>query len=251
MPILAVALAVSCSDSPSSDAAPVLSYKIIAAYSHDTSAFTQGLVFDDGFLYESTGSYGQSSLRKVDLQSGKILQSIRLPDRIFAEGITVLGPRIYLLTWKSNRIFVYDKETFTLLADFPYPAQGWGLTHDGKNLIASDGTATLRFLDPNTLAVVSQIEVRHNDRAVGGLNELEYIKGKIYANLWPTDRIAIIQPGTGRVTAWVDMTGLLPGRDRAAADVLNGIACDEENNRLFVTGKLWPKLFHVELIPAN
>ncbi|MBN2271098.1 MAG: glutaminyl-peptide cyclotransferase [Sedimentisphaerales bacterium] len=251
MLILAVALAVSCSDSPSSDAAPALSYKIIATYPHDTSAFTQGLVYDDAFLYESTGGYGQSSLRKVDLESGEILQSIRLPDQIFAEGITLLGQRIYLLTWKSNRIFVYNKETFALMEESPYPAQGWGLTHNGKNLIASDGTATLRFLDPNTLAIVSQTQVHQDGRGVGGLNELEYINGKVYANIWLTDRIAVIQPDTGAVTAWVDMIGLLPDRQRAAADVLNGIACDTERNRLFVTGKLWPKLFHVELIAAD
>ncbi len=227
-------------------------YKIINIYPHDPQAFTQGLAFDDGFLYEGTGLYDRSTLRKVELTSGKVIRSVRLPGRFFGEGITVFGEHIIQLTWRSKLAFAYGKRDFELQRSFPYPTEGWGLTHDGTRLILSDGTATLYFLDPRNFREIDRIEVFDDTGPVQGLNELEYVRGEIFANVWRSDRIARIAPATGRVTGWIDLSGILPARDREApVDVLNGIAYDPARSRLFVTGKLWPKLFEIELQPSH
>lgn len=229
--------------------APVYTYTIVNTYPHDRQAFTQGLVFDQGGLYEGTGLRGQSSLRRVDVTTGAILQRRPLAARFFGEGITVLGEQIMQLTWRSHVGFVYDRRNFILLRQFTYDTEGWGITHDGSRLIMSDGTSNLYFLDPKTFQEISRVEVRDHTGPVHRLNELEYIQGQVYANIWQTDRIARIDPGTGWVTAWIDLTGLLPLEDRLqGADVLNGIAYDAERDRLFVTGKLWPKLFEIKIV---
>jgi len=232
---------------------PVYGYRIVKTYPHDPEAFTQGLVYVDGVLYEGTGLNGRSSLRRVDLESGRVLQRRDLAREYFGEGIAVFGKRIIQLTWQSRVGFVYDRESFALQRQFSYPTEGWGLTHDGKSLIMSDGTATLRWLDPETFAETRSLEVRDQNGPVVRLNELEFIRGEIYANIWLTDRIARIDPQTGRVTGWIDLRGLLsPAERQSSADaVLNGIAYDAANDRLFVTGKLWPKLFEITLIPPN
>lgn len=227
-------------------------YRVVNAYPHDRGAFTQGLVIEDGVLYEGTGLYGRSSLRKVDLDSGEVLQFRPLPEDYFGEGITVIGDRIYQLTWLSNIGFVYHRDSFELLKSFAYPTEGWGLTHDGQHLIMSDGTSRLFFLDPETLSEVRRIQVRDGGNPVVRLNELEYIDGTVYANIWQTDRIVMIDPESGRVTGHIDLSGLLSEEDRSQpVDVLNGIAYDREQGRLYVTGKLWPRLFQIELVPQG
>jgi glutamine cyclotransferase len=233
-----------------SDEIPVYGYKILKTYPHDPKAFTQGLVYyKDDILYEGTGMWGESSLRKVDLKTGQVLQIHTLPGDIFGEGITLWGDKIIQLTWQHRKGFVYDRETFTLLREFSYPTEGWGITHDGTRLIMSDGSATLFVWDPETFQEIGRIEVRDDKGPVVRLNELEYIRGLIYANVWQTDRIAIIRPDDGRVVGWIDLSGLLAPEDRhARVDVLNGIAYDAEGDRLFVTGKYWPKLFQIQLI---
>jgi len=229
--------------------APVLGYRIVNTYPHDPRAFTQGLVFADGILYEGTGLRGQSSLRKVDLKTGNILRVRQLSAHFFGEGITIYGNRVIQLTWRAKVGFVYDRQTFQLLETFNYPTEGWGITHDGRSLIMSDGTSTLYFLDPQTFQEVDRLAVHTRDGPVSRLNELEYVQGEIYANVWKTDRIARISPQTGEVVGWIDLEGLLKPEDRnSRIDVLNGIAYDVENDRLFVTGKLWPKLFEIELV---
>ena len=230
---------------------PVYTYRIINTYPHDPGAFTQGLVYEDGVLFEGTGLYGQSSLRRVDLESGDVLQIYELPDKFFGEGITVFGDEIVQLTWKSGQGFVYDKASFELLRTFEYPTEGWGLTHDGEQLIMSDGTSVLHFIDPDTYEATVRIDVIESiiSSHVPLLNELEYVNGEIYANVWTEDRIARIDPATGQVVGWIDLTGLLGPEYRIErVDVLNGIAYDTEGGRLFVTGKWWPKLFEIELI---
>jgi glutamine cyclotransferase len=232
-----------------SDNTPVYTYNIVNTYPHDRNAFTEGLVFEDGFLYEGTGLYGNSSLRKVELETGDILQIRELSDEFFGEGITIYGDKIIQLTWQSHIGFVYDKNSFELLQEFNYSTEGWGITYDGTRLIMSDGTSTLHFLNPETFEEIGQLEVFDNNGPVTKLNELEYVQGEIYANVWQTDRIAIIAPETGRVIGWIDLRGLLTAEDRSEpVDVLNGIAYDADNDRLFVTGKLWPKLFEIQLI---
>jgi glutamine cyclotransferase len=232
-----------------SNVIPVYTYNVINTYPHDRNAFTEGLVFEDGFLYEGTGLHGNSSLRKVELETGDILQLRELPAEFFGEGITIYGDKIIQLTWQSHIGFVYDKESFELLQEFNYSTEGWGITYDGTHLIMSDGTSTLHFLDPETFEEIGQLEVFDDDGLVTKLNELEYVQGEIYANVWQTDRIAIIAPETGRVIGWVDLRGLLTAEDRSEpVDVLNGIAYDAATDRLFVTGKLWPKLFEIGLI---
>ena len=231
------------------NSAPVVGYRIVNTYPHDPGAFTQGLVFVDDVLYEGTGLRGRSSLRKIDLKTGNILLIRQLPAWFFGEGITIYDDRIIQLTWRARVGFVYDKHTFQLLAKFNYPTEGWGITHDGSSLIMSDGTSTLYLLDPQTFQEVGRIEVHTRDGPVSRLNELEYVQGEIYANVWQTDRIARISPETGEVTGWIDLERLLRPEDRARrVDVLNGIAYDVKNDRLFVTGKLWPKLFEIELV---
>jgi glutamine cyclotransferase len=227
---------------------PRYTYEVITAYPHDRSAFTQGLIYEDGHFYESTGLYGRSSLRKVDLKTGKVLKKYSLPSKFFGEGITLLGKEIIQLTWKSKLGFVYNKETFEVLNTFSYPTEGWGITNDGTRLIMSDGSSTLFFLDPKNFKVIDRLEVRDQAGAeVSGINELEYIKGEVFANIWPTTRIARISLTTGIITGWIDLAGIVPMEKNV--DVLNGIAYDEKNNRLFVTGKLWPKIFEITLSP--
>jgi glutamine cyclotransferase len=239
----------SSTDALTPEAVPVYTYKTINTYPHDPNAYTQGLVFEDGILYEGTGLRGRSTLRKVVLETGDVWQLYALPAQFFGEGVTVFGDRIIQLTWQSNVGFVYDKNSFALLQEFHYPTEGWGLTHDGERLIMSDGTPTLHFLDPETLEEIGRIEVYDQDSPVPKLNELEYIQGEIYANVWQTDRIARIDPHTGQVVGWIDLSGLLSPEDYSQPlDVLNGIAYDSKNDRLFVTGKLWPKLFEIELV---
>ena len=229
---------------------PVYGYRVLQAFPHDRRAFTQGLVMTDGVLYEGTGLNGRSSLRRVDLETGAVLQSRELPRQYFGEGITVLGSNIIQLTWRSGVGFIYDRDTFARQRTFTYPAEGWGLTTDGTHLIASDGTATLRFLDPETFAEKRRLTVIDQAGPVTRLNELEYVQGRIFANVWQTERIAIIDAQSGRVTGWLDLSGLLPPEERTrSVDVLNGIAYDVRSGRLYVTGKLWPRLFEIELVP--
>lgn len=236
------------------DEEPVYSYNytynITNTYPHDPTAFTQGLVFENGALYEGTGREGFSSIRKVELTTGEILKSHKLSDEYFGEGITIFQNKIIQLTWKSNVGFVYDMNTFDLLEEFTYPTEGWGLTHDGERLIMSDGSSKLYFLDTVTFEQVGSVNVTENGTDIFLLNELEYIKGEIYANVWYTDSIVRIDPETGNVTGRIDLTGLInPNKYAYEVNVLNGIAYDDKNNRLFVTGKYWPKLFEIELVP--
>jgi glutamine cyclotransferase len=239
-------------DSISLDSSSNYTYEIINSYPHDREAFTQGLVYEDGVLYEGTGRNGYSELRKVELQTGKVLQKYELSEEFFGEGVTVYGNKIIQLTYLSNVGFVYQKETFELLQEFNYTTAGWGITNDGKHLIMSDGTQKLYFLDPETFQQVRHIEVQDRGVSVWRLNELEYVKGQIYANVWPSERIARISPKTGQVLGWIDLRGLLTQQENVMqVDVFNGIAYDKEKDRLFVTGKLWPKLFEVKLIPAK
>jgi len=242
----------SCSASKTGENTVVYTYKIVETYPHDHEVFTQGLVFKDGVLYESAGLYGDSTLRKVELESGDILQIYRLEEDFFGEGITIYDNRIIQLTWKSNLGFVYDKDSFEPLQEFGYSTEGWGITHDGEQLIMSDGTSILYFLNPETFKETSRIEVRDEGKPINRLNELEYVKGRIYANIWPTEEIVIIAPQSGQVVGWVDMKGLLSLQDHGRPiNVLNGIAYDAVNDRLFVTGKLWPKLFEIKLVPLK
>lgn len=224
-------------------------YRVVAEHPHDPEAFTQGLVLEEGVLFESTGLYGQSSLRRVDLSTGTVLQRHDLPDELFGEGIALHDDGIIQLTWQARTGFVYDRETFALEREFTYDTEGWGLTHDGSRLVMSDGTARLHFVDPETLEILSDVPVTWRGEPVDRLNELEFVDGHVLANVWLTDRIAVIDPGTGEVEAWIDLAGLLPAEERADAGVLNGIAFDAGSRRLFVTGKLWPRLFEIELVP--
>ena len=227
-------------------------YRVVNVYPHDPSAFTQGLVFDDGFLYESTGLYGKSRLRKVGLEAGVIQKERKLSSELFGEGITIFKNKIFQLTWRSNKGFVYDKNTFTLLKEFSYPFEGWGITHNKRFLIISDGTEILRFIDPVTFEDVKQVKVLDKGNPVLSLNELEYIDGQIYANIWQEDKIAIINSDTGRVSGWIDLSGIFDKRDSTDKNsVLNGIAYDKSLRRLFVTGKLWPWLFEIETRKEN
>lgn len=227
-------------------------YNIVNIYPHNETSFTQGLVFENGVLYEGTGLYGQSTLRRVELETGKTLQIFTLPNQFFGEGITIFDDKIIQLTWRSNKGFVYDKHSFELLQDFDYPTEGWGITHDGSKLLMSDGTTTLYFLDPETFTQVGQIEVYDKDTGpVTMLNELEYIQGKVYANIWLEDKIAIINPQTGQVTGWINLESIYKSINPETGNVLNGIAYDENEDRLFVTGKRWSQLFEVDLVPME
>ncbi len=231
----------------SSKETPTYNVNVINTYPHDEEAFTQGLVYEDGILYESTGLYGESTLRKVDLETGEVLETIPLSEEDFGEGLTARGDTLIQLTWESKRGYIYDKETLEKIDAFLYPIQGWGLTHNGPYLIMSDGSSTLYFLNPTNYTYAYTLEVTDQGEPVSGLNELEYIDGKIYANAWPTNKIAIIDPETGKVTQWINLEGLGPD-DSSAMNVLNGIAYDEEQDRLFITGKKWPNLYEIELI---
>lgn len=237
---------------PTSGSVPLYTYRVKAVYPHDPLAFTQGLVYTGGILYESTGLRGHSSLRRVALETGKVLQKTTLLPMFFGEGIAVFHDHIYQLTWTSGTGFVYDEKTLALQREFHFGVEGWGMTHDDTSLIVSDGSPNLYFWDPDTLLETRRITVRDGTKPVENLNELEYIDGEIYANIWQQDRIARISPRTGKVLAWIDLTGLLPTSERTGKeDVLNGIAYDPDGKRLFVTGKLWPKLFQIELVPTK
>ena len=227
--------------------APVAGYRVVHVFPHDPEAFTQGLVYLDGVLYEGTGLNGRSTIRKVRLENGEVLQIQKLESQYFGEGITVFGGTLFELTWQSGIGFLYDRASFQRTGTFSYRGEGWGLTHDGHRLIMSDGSAYLRFLDPATQQELSRLQVTDGGHPVVYLNELEYVKGEVFANVWQTDRIARISPKTGRVTGWLDLKGLLSARDAQA--VLNGIAYDAAGDRLFVTGKLWPKLFEIKVTP--
>ena len=232
---------------------PVFGYQIVKTYPHDRSAFTQGLEYVDGVLYEGTGQNGRSGIRKVKLETGEILQQQPLDSKYFGEGITVWSDTIIQLTWQSEIGFVYDKATFKQLRTFSYQGEGWGLTHDDTRLIMSDGSARgeLRFLDPKTLKETGRVVVRDGGRPVDHLNELEYVRGEVLANVWQTPRLARISLKTGQVTGWIDLSGLLDANEAAGTDVLNGIAYDAAGGRLFVTGKYWPKLFQIKIVPRS
>jgi glutamine cyclotransferase len=230
--------------------AAVAGYRVVKVYPHDPNAYTQGLIYRNGFLFESTGLQGRSTLRKVRLESGAVVQQHRVDPAHFAEGLTEWNGQLIQLTWRSNVAFVYALDTFMPRRTFTYPGEGWGLTHNDKELILSDGTATLRFLDPATFREIRRVVVTDGRTAVQQLNELEYVRGEVYANVWHSDRIARISPQTGRVTGWIDLKGLLSPIYRLDAEaVLNGIAYDPAGNRLFVTGKLWPQLFEIQVVP--
>lgn len=227
-------------------------YRILQAFPHDQHAFTQGLVYINGHLYESTGLKGQSSLREEDLETGRILRMQIDSDQYFGEGLTDWKDTLIQLTWQSHIALVYDRATFRLLRTFHYDGEGWGLTHDAKSLILSDGTATLRFFDPDTFKELRRVTVKDHGTPVSKLNELEYIHGEIYANVWYSNRIARISPATGHVLGWIDLEGLMP-RDQLSSDqaVLNGIAYDPGRDRLFVAGKLWPRIFEIAVLPER
>ncbi|HSR42585.1 MAG TPA: glutaminyl-peptide cyclotransferase [Longimicrobiales bacterium] len=259
---LALAAAAACGDSPSgpdgreppevlTPGTGLYTYRVVDAYPHDPEAFTQGLVLDDGVLFEGTGLRGRSSLRRVDLETGDVLQRRDLDPDLFGEGITAFGDRILQLTFTSNTAIAWDRTDFVQEGTFSYGGEGWGLTHDGTHLVMSDGTATLTFRDPDTFEIVRQIHVWADGAPVDRLNELEYVDGHVLANVWLTDRIAVIDPASGDVVSWLDLAGILPPEDRPGTDVLNGIAVDPDAGHLLVTGKLWPRLFRIELVPVE
>jgi len=222
-------------------------YQVVALYPHDSRAFTQGLIFHEGFLYESTGLYGESSLRKIDLRTGKVLLENKIDEIHFAEGLTLFNNLLIQLTWKSHLGFLYEVDTFEYIGSFDFPYEGWGITHDNKNLIISDGSDTLHFLDPKNFLVTKEIQVHLNGLMINQLNELEFINGKIYSNVWHTNLILIINPDDGEVIGWINLTGLEKQSD-LSKNVLNGIAFDQTNNHLFITGKNWPHLYEILLI---
>jgi glutaminyl-peptide cyclotransferase len=234
---------------------PVYGYKVVRSYPHDTGAYTEGLFYKDGYLYESTGEAGQSTVRKVELKSGEVVQRYNLPSQYFGEGIVDWNNHLVQLTWRSQIGFVYDLTSFKLQHTFAYAGEGWALTRDSQHIYMSDGTPVLRVLDPTSLTTTRRITVTADGVPVTNLNELEWIKGEIYANVWLTNRIARINPTTGHVVGWIDLGGLLDinGLPDPGNDVLNGIAYDAKHDRLFVTGKRWPKLFEITLVkrPAH
>ena len=230
-------------------AAPWTKFRIVGVVPHDAAAFTEGLVFSDGFLYESTGLNGVSSVRKVDIPTGKVLKITALPPEYFGEGLTAWRGTLVQLTWQSQVGFIYDRESLKKIGEFPFDGEGWGLTSDGESLVVSDGSATLRFLDPATFRETRRLPVTDGGRPVENLNELEYIEGEIFANIWKSDVIARISPRSGAILGWLDLSGLRRHMVPAGyAEVLNGIAFDPDRKRLFVTGKYWPKLFELELV---
>ena len=249
--ILACAPAPASSIAAQRKPAPVQSYKVVATFPHDTSSFTQGLVFaSDGQLYESTGLEGESTLRRVDIATGQTLQKIDVPSQYFAEGLAMVGDELLQLTWRHKLGFVYDRKTFKQKRTFSYKTEGWGIAYDGtSNLVMSDGSDTLTFLDPKSLAVAKTLRVMDAGRPVSNLNELEWIEGEIWANIWMTDRIARISPRTGEVNAWIDLSSLYPVSQRMPpADVMNGIAYDKATRRIYITGKRWPRLYQIIVI---
>jgi glutamine cyclotransferase len=258
--ILVLVLAVSCcqcqtganGDRPSNTATnapvPKYGYQIVNIWPHDSNAFTQGLILMDGKLLESTGQEGRSSLRSVELETGKILKKVDVPEPYFAEGIAVLNGKVYQLTWQHHLGFIYDSQNFQRVGEFNYDGEGWGLTTDGKSLILSDGSNRIRFIDPSSYRVTKTISVLDGNTPVRELNELEFVQGEIYANIWHDDRIVTIDPQSGHVTSWIDLTSLIPRDELQDPEaVLNGIAYDQANNKLYVTGKLWPRLFEIKV----
>jgi glutamine cyclotransferase len=246
---IGIAFAAACTGAPQAGGrAPIQKVRIVKSYPHDPRAFTQGLLYDGGFLYESTGLEGRSSLRKVDLETGKVLKIIRLAPMYFGEGLALVGDKLIQLTWLHGKGFVYDRETFRLLGDFSFEPEGWGLAHDGRRLILSDGTAKLRFLDPETFRETGRLAVTDGGIPVERLNELEVVRGEIFANIWMDNVIARIDPKSGRVKAWLDLDAICREHLSANTDaILNGIAYDAKGGRLFVTGKLWPKLYEIRI----
>lgn len=226
-------------------------YEVVNVYSHDSEAFTEGLVFDGGYLCEGTGLYGESTLRRVELKTGRVVQQRALSDDLFGEGITVYKDEMVQLTWLEHRGLVYDKNTFKPLREFSYPTEGWGLTCNGTHLIMSDGTAYLYFLNPETFQIVKRVEVRYEGNPIMRLNELEYIKGEVYANVWYDRRIARIDPLSGEVKGWIDLSHLVDYAKLDPENVLNGIAYNTEDDVIYVTGKRWPQLFEIRLVPMN
>ncbi len=251
--LAAAVFACTCDAIPSGPAVRK-TYTVVNKHPHDPEAFTQGLLWHDGRLYESTGLKGASTVREVSLEDGKVLRSRALGGQYFGEGLACDGDRLVQLTWQHGKGFVYRRETFEPVSEFSYLGEGWGLTFDGSRFILSDGTSNLRFLDPETFAVVKTVQVTSGGKPVGRLNELEWVEGRIYANIWQEDIIAVIVPDTGEVEAWIDLTGILTPEDRAGhrVDVLNGIAYDPATKRLWVTGKEWPVLYEITLrdLPA-
>ncbi|MBP1474358.1 glutaminyl-peptide cyclotransferase [Frateuria sp. MAH-13] len=233
---------------------PVQGYAVVHAFAHDPSAYTEGLFYLDGYLYEATGTIGASSVRKVELASGKVVQQAPTPWPDYGEGIVAWKDRLIQLTWQNHEGFLYDLATLTPRARFAYPGEGWSLTTDGTRLLMSDGTPTIRILDPDSLQQVGRIDVTAGGEPLANLNELEWVKGQLYANIWLTDRIARIDPASGKVVGWIDLSGLGPAQDARADpvnDVLNGIAYDAAHDRLFVTGKRWPHVYEIRLLPAH
>jgi len=255
MAVLLVATGKVLGQSPSSRSkshAREYTFEVVRQLSHDSAAFTQGFTYCNGFFYEGTGREGQSSLREVEPETGRLVRKTDLAPDLFGEGITVMGHEVIQLTWLSHVGFVYDLSDFHLLRSFKYSGEGWGLTTDGHDLFMSDGSAEIRILDAGTFADKRRIRVRDGSKEVDQLNELEFVDGEIYANIWHSDRIARISPQTGQIVGWIDLTGILgPFYQRQAEAVLNGIAYDPKGKRLFVTGKLWPKIFEIRVVPKH
>jgi glutamine cyclotransferase len=232
---------------PATSKAPVAGFTVVKSYPHDRTAYTQGLEYRDGFLYEGTGLQTRSAIRRVELETGKVVQEFKINPGYFGEGITLAAGKLFQLTWKDKTGFVYDAKTFRLIRNFSYFGEGWGLTHDETGLIMSDGTSALRFLETTRFSERRRVKVMDAGEAISNLNELEMIKGEIWANVWQTDYIARISPKDGHVTGWVNLKGLLAPAAGEKPDVLNGIAYDAAADRIFVTGKLWPKVFEIKL----
>ena len=252
--LLALAVVVLASPAAAKEPAiPTYGFEVVRSYPHDLNAFTEGLFFKNGLMFESTGVEGRSSIRKVRLETGEVLQQVALPPGLFGEGIVDWGEQIISLTWQTQLGLVLNASDFSLVKKFSYPGEGWGLTRNNRELVMSDGTAELRFLDPQTLRENRRLRVTADGRPLTQLNELEWVNGEIYANIWQTDRIARIDAKSGKVLGWIDLTGLLPAKERVAGhtDVLNGIAYDSISRRLWVTGKMWPKLYEIKLVPRK
>jgi glutamine cyclotransferase len=226
---------------------PIVSVKLVHTYPHDPRAFTQGLEYYRGYLYESTGIAGQSTLRKVALETGKVIQKVSIPPEYFGEGLTIFHDKIYQLTWLSKKGFIYDLRTFRRIGEFPYDGEGWGLTHDDKSLIMTDGSNKIRYIDPVSFAVTRTIELYAEGQGVVNLNELEYVKDEILVNIWHSTRIARVNPHSGQVVAWIDLSSIVAKEPHREEEVLNGIAYDKSADRLFVTGKNWSKLFEIKV----
>jgi len=247
--LIITALSLFCVNVLIAQAPKQYTYRVVKSYPHDTRAYTQGLFYHNGFLYESTGQYGQSSLRKVDITTGAVMQISKVARKYFAEGICLLNGKIYQLTWQEQECLIYDVNTFRQTGTLRYPTEGWGLTTDGKQLIMSDGTSTIYFRDPKSFAEMRRITVRNNGKEVNYINDLEYINGEIWANVYTQDIILRINPDNGVVTGVIDMKNLLPANLRTSkTDVLNGIAYDAKNNRIFVTGKNWSRLYEIVVV---